>query len=58
MTSHSFICRNIAPGDVRALPCWFAFTGCDSVLMFAGRREKTASSVWQKYPEVTQVFRR
>ena len=41
-----------------ALPFWFALTGYDSVSMFAGQGKKTAWSVWQKYPEATQVFKR
>ena len=42
----------------QALSFWFALTGCDSVSMFAGRGKKTAWSVWQKYQEATQVFKR
>ena len=42
----------------KALSFWFALTGCDSVSMFAGRGKKTAWSVWQKYPEATDVFKR
>ena len=40
----------------RALPFWFAVTGCDTVSKFAGRGKKTAWAVWQKYPDVTQTF--
>lgn len=40
----------------RALPFWFALTGCDTVSMFAGRGKKTAWSVWEVYPEVTESF--
>ena len=42
----------------QALPFWFALTGCDSASMFAGWGKMTAWSVWQKYAEVTQVFKR
>ena len=42
----------------QALLFWFTLTGCDSVSMFASWRKKMASSVWQKYPEATQVFKR
>ena len=41
-----------------ALVFWYAFTGCDSVSTFAGRGKKTAWSVWRKYPEATEVFKR
>ena len=40
----------------RALPFWFAVTGCDTVSMFAGRGKKTCWSVWKAYPEATQSF--
>ena len=42
----------------QALPFWFALTGCDSASMFAGWGKMAAWSVWQKYAEVTQVFKR
>ena len=42
----------------QALPFWFTLTGCDSASMFAGWGKMTAWSVWQKYAEVTQVFKR
>ena len=42
----------------QALLFWFTLTGYDSVSMFASWRKKMASSVWQKYPEATQVFKR
>ena len=29
-----------------ALPFWFAFTGCDTMLHFAGRGKKTAWNTW------------
>ena len=40
----------------RALPFWFAVTGCDTVSMFAGRGKKTTWKVWEIFPEVTQSF--
>lgn len=40
----------------RALPFWFAITGCDTAFMFTGRGNKRSCAAWQKYPDVTQTF--
>ena len=40
----------------RALPFWYAITGCDTVSMFAGRGKKTCWIAWGIYPEVTETF--
>ena len=39
-----------------ALPFWFAFTGCDTMLHLAGRGKKTAWNTWRAYPDVTETF--
>ena len=33
-----------------------AFTGCDTVSLFAGKGKKTAFQVWSTTPEITPVF--
>ena len=35
---------------------WYAFTGCDTVSSFRGRRKKTAWNIWNSFPEVTEAF--
>src|SRR6218665_642352 len=39
-----------------ALPMFHAFTGCDTVSAFVGGGKKTCWEVWNKYPDVTEVF--
>ena len=40
----------------KALPVCNAFTGCDTVSCFAGRGKKTAFTVWNNFPAVTDTF--
>lgn len=40
----------------RALPFWYALTGCDTVSLFAGRRKNTVSGIWNRFPEATSYF--
>lgn len=40
----------------KSLPVFHAFTGCDTVSCFAGRGKKTAFTVWNSYPVVTDAF--
>ena len=42
----------------RALPFWYALTGCDTVSHFANCGKKTAWNTWMSYKEVTQCFER
>ena len=42
-------------GMWRALPFWFALTGCGSVSVFAIRGERAAWSMWERYPGAAQV---
>ena len=40
----------------RALPFWFAMTGCDTVYMFTGRGKNSAGNAWDSFKEVTPTF--
>lgn len=40
----------------KALPFWFAFTGCDTTSQFAGHGKKSAWKTWTSFPECTDVF--
>ena len=42
----------------RALPFWYALTGCGTVSHFANCGKKTAWNIWMSYKEVTQCFER
>ena len=35
---------------------FLSFTGCDTVLAFAGNGKKTAWAVWRVYPKMTESF--
>ena len=41
----------------RALPSWYAITGCDTVSAFGGRGKKTAWDVWGNFEEATRTFK-
>ena len=44
------------PRRCATLPIFHAFTGCDTVSSFAGRRKKTAWEIWKVFPGVTDAF--
>ena len=48
--------RALGPEKCIALPVFHAFTGCDTVLSFAGRGKKTAWDTWKAYKDVTRAF--
>ena len=48
--------KALGPEKCAALPVFHAFTGCDTVLFFAGRGKKTAWDTWRCYNEVTSAF--
>ena len=50
------IAYSLGEETCRALPMWFALTGCDTVFIFSGRGKKTAWKVWKVFPEDTKTF--
>ena len=40
----------------RALPFWYAFTGCDTTSQFAGHGKKSAWKIWTDIPDITDTF--
>lgn len=42
----------------RALPFWYAFSGCDTTSQFAGRGKKSSWKAWTALPELTDIFTR
>ena len=52
------IAEQLGEETCRALPFWYAFTGCDTVSAFAGKGKKTAWETWNSFPEATSCFMR
>ena len=50
--------RNLKEETCRALPFWYAVSGCDTVSAFAGKGKKTAWQTWDCYPEAPETFLR
>jgi hypothetical protein len=40
----------------KALPFWYAFTGCDTTSQFSGRGKKSGWKTWTALPQLTNVF--
>ena len=39
-----------------ALPCFYAFTGCDTTSQFFGKGKSSAWVAWESFPEATEAF--
>jgi len=52
----SQLMRLHCPEKSNALLFLHAFSGCDTVLSFAGRRKKTAWEIWKMCDKVTPAF--
>ena len=50
------IARVLGPEKCIAMPFLHAFSGCDTVSLFAGRGKKTVWEVWRMFAEVTPTF--
>ena len=50
------LASTMEPEKVRAMPIFYAITGCDTTSEFKGKKEKTAWETWNAFPEVTQAF--
>ena len=50
------IARALGKEGCTALPLFHAFTGCDTVSFFGGRRKKTAWNTWKVYGNATDAF--
>ena len=48
--------KALGPEKCAALPMFYAFTGCATVSIFAGRGKKNAWDTWRCYNEVTSAF--
>src|SRR6218665_849186 len=48
--------RNLAKKKSRALLFFHAFSGCDNVSVFKGKRRKMLFQTWSNFPEATQTF--
>ena len=45
------------PTKYLTFPVLHAFTGCDTVSVFAGRGKKTAWDTWKSFPEANDAFK-
>ena len=50
------IAASLGPQKSKALPLWYAFTGCDNVSVVASWGKLSAWSTWNVFPVVTNVF--
>ena len=50
------LAAGLGPQRSLALPLFHALTGCDTVSAFVGRGKKTCWEVWNKFPEITDIF--
>ena len=50
------ITKELGYEKARAFPMCLAFTGCNTVASFAGRRKKTAFDIWKSFGEIPSVF--
>jgi len=50
------IATAIGPDKCKVLPLFHALTGCDIVSAFAGRGKRTAWTVWESFPELTNAL--
>ena len=50
------ISSKLKPQVSKALPFFYAFTGCDTVSSFYGKGKKTAMDTWKSFPEATSAF--
>ena len=55
ITSHT-ITSSIGYNKSQCLPIFHSFTGCDTTSHFVGKGKKICWQIWDKYPDISNVF--
>ena len=55
IASHT-ITSSIGYNKSQCLPTFHSFTGCDTTSYFVGKGKKTCWQIWDKYPDISNVF--